>query len=134
MFPNHPPALQMAERPRFEVPGGKAAKVSIIDSTLRLSRMPLSHLMKPAMDGMEMMPVVTTWSFLVESSLGKKALFDLGVPKNPLENFSPTWVKLITENNLGVEVSQNVADILKDNGVQPSEIDSVIWRLVVAAL
>ncbi|KAI6754572.1 hypothetical protein HG530_012324 [Fusarium avenaceum] len=114
----------MAERPRFEVPSGKAAKLSIIDSTLRFSRMPLAFLMKPAMDGMEMMPVVTTWSFLVESSSGKKALFDLGVPKNPLENFSPTWVKLITEKNLGVEVTQNVADILKDNGVQPSEIDS----------
>lgn len=80
------------------------------------------------MEGMEMMPAITTWSFLVESSSGKKALFDLGVPKNPMENFSPMWVKLLTEHNLGVEVSQNVADILKDNDVQPSEIGSVIWR------
>ncbi|KAM0259682.1 hypothetical protein ACHAPA_010636 [Fusarium lateritium] len=118
----------MAERPRFDVPSGKAARVSIIDSTLRLSNMPLSHLMKPPMKGMEIMPVITTWSFLVESSSGKKALFDLGVPKNPMENFSPMWIKLLTEHSLGVEVSQNVADILKDNNVQPSEIDSVIWR------
>ncbi|KAM0279129.1 hypothetical protein ACHAO9_011853 [Fusarium lateritium] len=117
----------MAERPRFDVPSGKAARVSIIDSTLRLSNMPLSHLMKPPMKGMEIMPVITTWSFLVESSSGKKALFDLGVPKNPMENFSPMWIKLLTEHSLGVEVSQNVADILKDNNVQPSEIDSVIW-------
>ncbi|KAM0411091.1 hypothetical protein ACHAPD_010916 [Fusarium lateritium] len=40
------------------------------------------------------------------------------------------WCKTITEGNLGVDVPKNVADILKDNHVQPSEIDSVIWREV----
>ncbi|XEV02894.1 hypothetical protein FSHL1_008181 [Fusarium sambucinum] len=117
----------MAETPYFDVPSGAAARVSIIDSSLRLSRMPLQHLLKPAMAGLDFIPTATTWSFLIESSSGKKALFDLGVPKNPLENFPPMWCKTITEGNLGVDVPKNVADILKDNHVQPSEIDSVIW-------
>ncbi|KAF4961368.1 hypothetical protein FSARC_10213 [Fusarium sarcochroum] len=117
----------MTERPQFNVPGGQTAKVSIIDSSLRLSNMPASYLLKPPMKGFETMPTVTTWSFLVESSTGKKALFDLGVPKNPLENYSPKYAKTIRESNWGVDVKANVADILKDNAVQPSEIDSVIW-------
>ncbi|KAF4997924.1 hypothetical protein FGRMN_3515 [Fusarium graminum] len=117
----------MAQRPLFEVPSGEPAKVSIIDSSLRMSNLPLSLLMKPLMQGMDMMPTATTWSFLVESPSGKRALFDLGVPKDPLHNFSPMWVKTITEANLGLDVPKNVADILKDNGMQPSEIDTVIW-------
>ncbi|KAJ4258111.1 hypothetical protein NW762_008252 [Fusarium torreyae] len=117
----------MAERPQFNVPGGQTAKVSIIDSSLRLSGMPLSHLLKPPMKGLETMPTVTTWSFLVESPAGKKVLFDLGVPKNPLENFSPKYANTIRESSWGVDVKANVADILRDNDVQPSEIDSVIW-------
>ncbi|KAF0637583.1 hypothetical protein FPSE5266_08361 [Fusarium pseudograminearum] len=85
----------MAETSHFDVPSGVTARVSIIDSSLRVSKMPLQHLMKPAMAGLEFMPPATTWSFLIEGSSGNKAIFDLGVPKNPLENFSPlinSWV------------------------------------------
>lgn len=122
----------MAQRPRFDVPDGKAAKVSIIDSSLRLSGMPLTHLMKPAMEGLDSMPTLTTWSFLVESSSGRKALFDLGVPKEPLKKFSRKYADTIRRNsNWNVDVPKNVADILAENNVQPSEIDSVIWRFVV---
>ncbi|KAH7240164.1 beta-lactamase-like protein [Fusarium redolens] len=118
----------MLSRPRFDVPEGKAAKVSIIDSSLRLSGMPLTHLMKPAMKGLDAMPTLTTWSFLVESASGKKAVFDLGVPKEPLKNFSPKYANTIRRNShWDVDVPKNVADILAENKVQPSEIDSVIW-------
>ncbi|KAH7154499.1 beta-lactamase-like protein [Fusarium sp. MPI-SDFR-AT-0072] len=117
----------MAERPRFDFPEGKVAKVSIIDSSLRLSGMPLTLLMKPAMEGLDAMPTLTTWSFLVESPSGKKAVFDLGVPKEPLKNFSPKHADTIRNSNWDVDVPKNVADILVENNVQPSEIDSVIW-------
>jgi hypothetical protein len=45
-----------------------------------------------------------------------------------LENFSPMWCKTIIEGNLDVDVPKNVADILRDNRMQPSDVDSVIWR------
>lgn len=122
----------MAKIPHFDVPSGVTARVSIIDSSLRVSKMPLQHLMKPAMAGLEFMPPATTWSFLIESSSGNMALFDLGVPRNPLENFSPVCCKTITEGNLDLDVPKNVADILKDNQLQPSDINSVIWRHVYA--
>lgn len=94
--------------------------------------MPLTHLMKPAMKGLDSMPTLTTWSFLVENSSGRKALFDLGVPKEPLKSFSPKYADTIRRNsNWNVDVPKNVADILAENNVQPSEIDSVIWRFVV---
>ncbi|KAF4344788.1 n-acyl homoserine lactonase [Fusarium beomiforme] len=118
----------MAERPQFDVPEGNAAKVSIIDSSLRLSGMPLTHLMKPAMNGLDAMPTLTTWSFLIESPSGNKLLFDLGVPKNPLENCSPKIADTLRRNsNWDVDVPKNVADILVENNIKPSEIDSVIW-------
>ncbi|KLO90595.1 uncharacterized protein LW93_11015 [Fusarium fujikuroi] len=118
----------MAQLPQFDVPGGKAAKVSIVDSSLRLSGMPLTHIMKPAMKGLDSMPTLTTWSFLVETSSGKKSLFDLGVPKEPLKNFAPYYADIIRANpNWDVDVPKNVVDILAENNVQPSEIDSVIW-------
>ncbi|EKJ71428.1 hypothetical protein FPSE_08361 [Fusarium pseudograminearum CS3096] len=120
----------MAETSHFDVPSGVTARVSIIDSSLRVSKMPLQHLMKPAMAGLEFMPPATTWSFLIEGSSGNKAIFDLGVPKNPLENFSPVCCKTITEGNLDLDVPKNVADILRDNQLQPSDINSVIWRHV----
>ncbi|PTD07577.1 Cytochrome P450 monooxygenase andK [Fusarium culmorum] len=92
----------MAKTPHFDVPSGVAARVSIIDSSLRVAKMPLQHLMKPAMAGLEFMP-----------------------PPQPV------CCKTITEGNLDLDVPKNVADILRDNQLQPSDINSVIWRHII---
>lgn len=117
----------MPSKPLFNVPSGATATVKIIDSTLRLGKLPTHYLMTPAVEGLEHMPTMTTWSFLVESDTGKKALFDLGVPPD-LETYSPLIVKKLKDSGWDVRAEKHVADILNENGVKPEEINSVIWR------
>ncbi|KAI0132857.1 beta-lactamase-like protein [Xylariales sp. AK1849] len=116
----------MASKALFDVPTGDTAKVYIIDSTLRLSKFPFDELLKPRVDGFDEFNGLTTWSFLVESSTGKKVLFDLGVPKD-IDTYPPTIVQTIKKSGWDLRVEKNVADILKENGTDPSEIQSVIW-------
>lgn len=114
-------------KPPFDVPRGAVAKVSIVDSTLRLSKLKVSHLTRPPVEGFDEFPALPTWSFLVESPSGKKALFDLGVHKE-LRRYVPHIEKGIKERGWQVDVQEHVADTLRAHGVDPSEIDSVIWR------
>lgn len=113
--------------PKFEVPSGAVAKVSIIDSTLRLGNLPAEYLTNPPVEGYNIMKTLPTWSFLVESSTGQKSLFDLGVPLD-LSHFNPAVGKYTTERGWKVDVKENVADILKKNGIDLKDINSVIWR------
>lgn len=114
-------------RPPFEVPAGAVAKVSIIDSTMRLSGMKPDHLAKPPIEGWEEFQTAPTWSFLVESPTGKKALFDLGVHTD-LTKYIPRTQSNIKKNGWVVESKEAVADIIKRHGVDPKEINSIIWR------
>lgn len=114
-------------RPSFDVPPGAVAKVSIIDSTLRLSGLATKLLCKPDVEGFDEFPTLPTWSFLVESPSGKKALFDLGVHVD-LSRYTPNTQKRIKENGWKVETKEPVADIIKRHGADTKEINSIIWR------
>lgn len=119
--------MSSSSRPSFHVPPGAVAKVSIIDSTLRLGGLPASMLTKPPIEGFDIFPAVPTWSFLVESPSGKKAVFDLGVHKD-VSKYIPKTQESIKKNGWKLDVKEHVADIIKRHGVDPNEIDSVIWR------
>lgn len=114
-------------RPFFHVPSGQVAKVSIIDSSTRLSNLAASHLCTPPVEGFETLQSLPTWSFLVESPSGKKALFDLGVHVD-LTKYIPRTQNNIKKNGWKVETKEHVADIIRRHGVDPKEINSVIWR------
>ncbi|KAI0158507.1 beta-lactamase-like protein [Pestalotiopsis sp. NC0098] len=113
-------------KPIFDVPPGAAAKVSIIDSTLRLSNLAVDYLMGPPLDGFDVMHALPTWSFLVESPAGRKVLFDLGVPKD-LGVYAPAVLKDIEHYGWDVSVDRDVAEILGESGIHPGDISSVIW-------
>lgn len=119
--------MSHSSKPPFDVPPGGVAKVSIIDSTLRLSKLKVNYLTKPPVEGFDEFPALPTWSFLVESADGRKALFDLGVPKE-LGRYVPRVQENIKRNGWQVDVKEHVADTLQSHGVDPKEIDSVIWR------
>jgi hypothetical protein len=119
----------MASKALFDVPKGATAQVRIIDSTFRLSGMPISQLMDPPLDGLDTLPTAMTWSFLIESSTGKKALFDLGVPPD-IKTYAPAILNMLEGAGWDLWAEKNVADILKANGIDPAEINSVIWRCV----
>lgn len=119
-------------RPPFVVPTGAVAKVSIIDSTMRLAGLPLDMMVKPPMEGWDEFPTAPTWSFLVESPSGKKALFDLGLHVDQ-SRFTPQILDLFTREGVTTGVKEHVADIIKRNGVDLETVHSIIWRQVVHA-
>ena len=68
------PAL--AHRRFFDIPPGAAGQVSIIESTLRIGHAPASFFLTPPLEGFEQLPKTPSWSFLVQSSTGRKGVFE----------------------------------------------------------
>ena len=118
----------MPSPPKFDVPPGAVTRVSVIDTTLRVPGIPAKIFTQPTVPGFDVLPEVTTWSFLVESSDGRrKVLFDLGVPKDRQKGFSPAMNARVPKQ-FDVRVDRDVTEILQENGVDPSEIEAIIWR------
>lgn len=113
---------------KFVVPEGAVAQLQIIDSTTTIKGLPLDYLMTPPMPGMEVLPEAPTWSFLIQNNSGRRALFDLGVPPN-WRDFSPVVAKPLQTRGWGEPSGQkHVADILVEQGIELSSINSIIWR------
>lgn len=117
----------MSCTPAFHIPPGAIANVSIIDTTFRVADIPTIALMKPDLPGFETLPAVPTWSWLIESNDGRKALFDLGVPKDREKSYSPALNARIPDV-ANITVEREVADTLREAGFELEEIDSIIWR------
>ncbi|KAL3298646.1 metallo-beta-lactamase superfamily protein [Colletotrichum asianum] len=65
--------------------------------------------------------------FLVEHpSSGRKLLFDLGVRKD-FENLAPPIQQWFKESGTTCSVDKDVRDILEEGGIQPDEIEGIIW-------
>lgn len=112
----------------FKVPAGtQAVQVRIIDSTSRIGKIPVHYIMTPPVEGMDYMPLLPSWSFLVEHPSGKKVLFDLGVPKDWLA-FAPTVSDTLRTRGWDISVEKEVIDVLQANGIESSEINAIIWR------
>lgn len=115
---------------KWKIPSGATAKVSIIDSTMRLSGLPTSMLFKNPVEGFEVFDTSPTWCLLVESpTSGRKAVFDLGAPTD-FDSYAPVYNKQLDESGLRNEfrVEKDVSQILQENGVAPGEVGSIIWR------
>ena len=68
------------------------------------------------------------FSFLIEHPVsGRKYLFDLGV-RQDWQNGPRTIVERIKNGGWQVTVEKGVADILLDGGIDPNEIEGIIWR------
>lgn len=83
--------------------------------------------MKPALDGLEHLPSLPSWSFLIEHPSGRKVLYDLGVAKS-WRSFPPAAAGHIEKLGWKFKVDKDVIDVLSENGGGPDEIDSIIWR------
>lgn len=114
--------------PDFAVPSGtQSVQVRIIDSTSRIGKLPAEFLMKPPVQGLQYMPELPAWSFLIEHPSGKKVLFDLGVPRDH-QDFSPTIRAHLKRQGWDVHVEKDVIDILEEHRVAADQITSIIWR------
>lgn len=111
----------------FTGPAGAVANVSIIDSGFRLSGLATNLLFTPSVEHFDKLPGVGSWSFLVESSTGRKVLFDLGGPAD-IDQFPPRVADAVKQADAKVEAVKSVADVLVENGIELTQIKSVIIR------
>ncbi|KAJ5951661.1 uncharacterized protein N7479_010074 [Penicillium vulpinum] len=107
-------------------PGEQNVQVRIIDSTTRIGKLELGFLMEPSLEGMEHMPLLPSWSFLIEHPSGQRVLFDLGVPKD-LHSFAPIVCGTLKERGWEIDVKEEVIDTLNKNGIAANEISAIIW-------
>jgi hypothetical protein len=124
--------------PTFAPPPGLPARLSIIDTTTSISKLPTKFLMKPHIAGMEFLPTLPAWSFLIESpTTGARALFDLGVPPDwqvsdgedtGKGGFAPAAASRPLDNGWEVNAEKGVAETLEHDGVDRGSVGSVIWR------
>ncbi|CAG8072376.1 unnamed protein product [Penicillium salamii] len=113
--------------PLFPVPKGtETVNVRIIDTTTRLGKLPLDFLMEPAMKGMQCMPDMPSWSFLIEHASGQKLLYDLGVPK-AWRSLSPFILQILEGLATEISVENDVIDILKQDKIKADQISGIIW-------
>ncbi len=119
----------MTPQATFVVPPGATAQVYIIDSKVRVHGMPTAMLLTPPMNQLDTLPPMASWCFLVQSSKGEKILFDLALPRD-LASYTPASQKIWSHPAITVERGEDVADVIKENGIDPAEIGSVIWRYV----
>lgn len=87
----------------------------------------LGVLLAPGIDHFDKFPPLASWSFLIQSSKGQKVLFDLSFPPDA-RAYPPAASELLNGVGVKVEGVKHVANILKENGIDPAEISSVIWR------
>ncbi|KAJ5600954.1 hypothetical protein N7450_002021 [Penicillium hetheringtonii] len=113
--------------PEFHIPASpNTVNIRIIDSTTRIGKLALEFLMEPPMNGMQYMPIIPSWSFLIEHGSGKKLLFDMGVPKE-WRKMAPVVVKSLESHGWDINVDKEVIDILSGHGLAADEISGIIW-------
>jgi len=80
--------------------------------------------------GLETFPTFPSFSFVLEHESGRKLVWDLGIRKD-YQNYAPSIASYIPTTKYDLRVTQNVSDILAENGIEGKEIEAVIWRYVV---
>lgn len=112
--------------PDLKIPSSTTTvNVRIIDTTSRISGIPLAGFVSPEIKGFTHLNC-PAFSFLIEHPSNRKLLFDLGVRKDT-ENFAPKIRKRLEDGGWGVEVKQGVREQLEANGVNVKDIEGIIW-------
>lgn len=109
--------------------GAASAKVSFIDSTVRLGGISAEFFFTPEskVQGFDVVPPLPCWVILVEHCSGKKLLYDLGIRKDWHNLAEPTATR-IKSFNWDVKIEKDVPEILEENGISLSEINYIVWR------
>jgi len=79
------------------------------------------------MPGLDVMPPLPTWSFLVEHDSGRKVLFDLGIPVD-WQDMAPAVAHRLKTNGWEVHVEKPTTEILEAENVKPADVEAIVWR------
>lgn len=73
------------------------------------------------------MPVLPSWSFLIAHPSGHKTIFDLGLPSDR-HQLAPRIAEDERFDTWGFSAEMDVLDVLEENDMNATEVNSVIWR------
>jgi glyoxylase-like metal-dependent hydrolase (beta-lactamase superfamily II) len=109
----------------LEIPvSSSTVQVSVVDTTAILY-MPSSIMFKPQIADMGEI-IIPCFSFLISHPSGRKIVFDLGIRKD-WQNSTPPMIKYLQNANITLDVAKDVAEILKENGHEPEDIEAIVW-------
>ncbi|KAK5167049.1 uncharacterized protein LTR77_007778 [Saxophila tyrrhenica] len=115
--------------PPLNAPASKVTvKISAIDTTLTMSSNLAGQMWSPKIPGFEKADF-GIWSFLIEHPSGRKLVYDLGTRKD-WRNLAPAHglVGLVEGGVIEkLEIEDDVAGILKRNGVKLEDVEGVVW-------
>ncbi|TVY65704.1 Cytochrome P450 monooxygenase andK [Lachnellula suecica] len=112
--------------PDLKIPSSTTTvSVRIIDTTSRISGIPLAPFVTPEIKGFTELDI-PAFSFLIEHPSNRKLLFDLGVRKDK-ENLAPKIKDRLETGGWKVETRQGVREQLEANGVKGSEVEGIVW-------
>ncbi|KAF2100597.1 putative N-acyl homoserine lactonase AttM [Rhizodiscina lignyota] len=97
-------------------------QICIIDTTTRIEGFPHSLILDPDIPGWET-PPISVYALLIEHASGRKLLYDLGLRKD-WENLPPRISGML--HQLSVTVEKDVPEILKEDGLEPGDIEAII--------
>jgi hypothetical protein len=89
----------------------------------------IHRFMSPPVPGLETFPTSPSLCSLIEHHSGRKLVWDLGIRKD-YHNYAPKIRNYLPTTKYDIEVEQNLVDILKDHGIEGSDVEAVIWRSV----
>ena len=116
--------------PFLDIPhSNSTVDVSIINTTSFIRNIPVSVFLQPPYKGFDTTDIPVHSFLISHPPSGRKALFDLGIRKD-WGNLAPSVVERIKEIGMTIDVKDNITDILQAGGVDPKDINSVIWRYV----
>jgi hypothetical protein len=120
----------MAEpKPTMSIPSSDQIVAVKLINSVNFGLAIIERFMAPPIPGLETFETSPSLSFFIEHSSGRRLIFDLGIRKD-YQNYSASIAEYLPTTNYAIQVEKDVADILKDGGIELSSIEGVIWRLV----
>lgn len=117
----------MTSQPYIELPPGEVAINVRLINPVNFGPAIIERFMKPPVPGVDKKRPGPVLTFLLEHPNGHKLLFDLGIRKD-YQNYAPSIANYIPTTNYDIQVKDNVADILENNGIKREQITAIIWR------
>ncbi|KAJ0297644.1 hypothetical protein COL5a_004796 [Colletotrichum fioriniae] len=105
-------------------PPGAAVKLFVLNNCF-LRGVPTAPYVEPIIPGHEIFNDLPCLVFLIESSTGRKVLFDLGLRKD-WQKLSPVSLSEIRNDQIDIKLEEDIVDILKREGIVPGDIEAVV--------
>jgi glyoxylase-like metal-dependent hydrolase (beta-lactamase superfamily II) len=116
----------MATQNKLDIPNGSATVKTSLINPVNFGPAQLHRFMAPAVPGLETFKTSPSHTFLIEHPSGRNLVFDLGIRKD-FQNYSKKIADYLPTTNYDIQVTENVADILRRNGLDLTEVEAIIW-------